>query len=45
MDEFHSAIDSVYEGLADRDFETVKSNLRDLSELIDYVRKSISNEV
>lgn len=45
MDEFHELCDAIYEGLADDDFESVKSNLILLSELIDYVRKSISNEI
>ena len=45
MNEIHQAVDSMYEGLVDDDFESVKSNLRNLSELIDYVCKSISNEV
>jgi hypothetical protein len=45
MDEFHELCNAIYEGLADEDFESVKSNLRSLSELIDYVRKSISNEI
>jgi hypothetical protein len=45
MNEIHKSVSSIYEGLVDDDFESVKSNLRNLSELIDYVRKSISNEV
>lgn len=45
MNEIHKAVSSIYEGLVDDDFESVKSNLRNLSDLIDYVRKSISNEV
>jgi len=45
MDEIHSVCDDIYEGLVDEDFNSVKSNLRVLSELIDYVQKSISNEV
>jgi hypothetical protein len=45
MDEIHSVCDDIYEGLVDEEFISVKSNLRVLSELIDYVQKSISNEV
>ena len=45
MDEFHELYSNIYEGLADGDFEHVKSNLRSLSDLVDYVRKSISNEI
>lgn len=45
MDEIHSVCDDIYEGLVDEDYESVKSNLRTLSDLIDYVRKSVSNEI
>ena len=45
MDDIHSVCNEIYEGLVDQDFESVKSNLYVLSELIDYVQKSISNEI
>jgi len=45
IEEINECVVSIYEGLVDDDFDSVKSNLRNLSELIDYVRKSISNEV
>lgn len=45
MDQFHEICDDIYEALVDEDFESVKTNLRNLSDLIDYVRKSISNEI
>lgn len=45
VNEIHECVVSIHEGLIDDDFDSVKSNLRNLSELIDYVRKSISNEV
>lgn len=45
MDQFHEVCDNIYEALVDEDFESVKTNLRNLSDLIDYVRKSISNEI
>ena len=45
LDQFHEICDNIYEALVDEDFESVKTNLRNLSDLIDYVRKSISNEI
>lgn len=45
MDQFHEICDNIYEALVDEDFESVKTNLRNLSDLIDYVRKSMSNEI
>ena len=45
MDQFHELCDDIYESLVDEDFESAKNNLRNLSDLIEYVRKSISNEI
>jgi ribosomal protein S17E len=45
MKEINETCDSIYEALIDEDFDAVRNNLRTLSELIDYVRKSISNEI
>jgi hypothetical protein len=45
MGELHGVCDDIYEALCDQDFPSVEYNLRKLSDLVDYIRKSISNEI
>lgn len=44
MSDINSACDDIHEGMIDQDYVSVIASINTLLELIDYLKKSVSNE-
>jgi cell division protein ZapA (FtsZ GTPase activity inhibitor) len=44
MNDINSACDDIHEGMIDQDYVSVIASINTLLELIDYLKKSVSNE-
>ena len=44
MIDINSACDDIHEGMIDQDYVSVIASINTLLELIDYLKKSVSNE-
>lgn len=44
MRDINSACDDIHEGMIDQDYASVIASINILLELIDYLKKSVSNE-